>query len=58
VEDVVQVSGIVIAGRDDTKYGKEHLPRLKWRDFGRVTFLTYDDVGRSLGGLLRRFSQF
>jgi hypothetical protein len=55
--DVVQVSGIVIAGRDDTKYAKEHLARLKWRDFGRVTFLTYDDVGRSLVGLLRRFSQ-
>ncbi len=53
-KEVVQVRGVVIAGRE-AEYPAEHLARLKWEDRGKISFLTYDDLGRSYISLIRRF---
>ena len=50
---VSSIRGVVIAGRD-LGYDAQHLRRLKGTDWGRVTFLTYDDLLFGLGALLRR----
>lgn len=47
------VRGIVIAGRD-VGYDSRNLRRLKGADYGRVAFLTYDDILFALGALIRR----
>jgi hypothetical protein len=46
-KSVAKLRGIVIAGRDGP-YDARHLRALKGRDFGRVAFLSYDDVAASL----------
>jgi hypothetical protein len=51
-EEVVSVRGVVIAGRD-RDYKVDHLRKLKWTDFGPVTFYTYDDLLRALVTLIR-----
>lgn len=48
------VKGVVIAGRD-SGYDKEHLRKLKGRDFGRIRMLTYDDLLAGLRALSRTF---
>lgn len=50
---VASVRGVVIAGRDNP-YQVRHLRSLKGKDFGRVTFFTYDDVCAALGQLAKR----
>lgn len=52
-EEVASVKAVVIAGRDKD-YDKEHIRRLKGTDFGRVVFLTYDDLLASLNSLIKR----
>jgi hypothetical protein len=52
-EEVSSVRGVVIAGRD-SGYDAEHLRRLKGRERGQVSFLTYDDLGFGLSALIRR----
>ncbi len=52
-EAVSSVRGIVIAGRD-LGYDARNLRRLKGVDYGRVAFLTYDDLVFALDGLIRR----
>lgn len=55
-ESVSSVRGVVIAGRD-TGYDAGHLRRLKGIDRGRVSFLTYDDLGFSLAALIRKMRE-
>lgn len=50
------VQAVVIAGRD-TPYPAEHLRRLKGNDYGRIRFMTYDDLLASLSTLSRSFEQ-
>ena len=50
---VSSVRGIVIAGRD-VGYDARDLRRLKGVDYGRVAFLTYDDLVFALDALVRR----
>jgi Domain of unknown function (DUF4263) len=50
---VSSIRGVVIAGRD-RGYDAQHLRRLKGVDYGKVIFLTYDDLLFSLIALLRR----
>ena len=52
-DQVAVIRGVVVAGRDGA-YDAGQLRALKGRDFGRVTFLTYDDVAASLGGLAKK----
>lgn len=54
-DSVSAVKGVVIAGREEG-YDAKHLRRLKGTDWGRITFLTYDDLLSSLDALLRRMS--
>jgi len=49
--EVSTVRGVVIAGRD-LGYDSLHLRRLKGRDFGRTSFMTYDDLLLSLDSLI------
>ena len=51
--EVSRVSGVVIAGRD-VGYDARNLRQLKGRDWGKVKFLTYDDLLFSLDTLIRR----
>jgi hypothetical protein len=44
---------VVIAGRD-SGYDAEHLRKLKGRDWGKVSFLTYDDMLFSVDALIRK----
>ena len=52
-DDVSVVKGVVIAGRD-SGYDARNLRKLKGTDWGRVIFLTYDDLLFSLDALIRR----
>lgn len=52
-DDVSLVRGVIIAGRD-SGYDARNLRKLKGADWGRVTFLTYDDLLFSLDALIRR----
>jgi hypothetical protein len=51
-DSVGSIRGIVILGRD-ADYPPEHLRRLRWEDYGRTAFYTYDDILRDLT-LLRK----
>ena len=50
---VSTIRGVVIAGRD-IGYDAKHLRRHKGTDWGRITFLTYDDLLFSLDSLIRK----
>lgn len=54
--EVSNVKGLVIAGRD-LGYDSLHLRRLKGQDFGRISFLTYDDLLFSLDSLIEKMGQ-
>jgi len=56
LEDVANVTGCVIAGRDHGNDG-EHLRRLKGSDFGKIQFMTYDDLLEGLDALIRDFAR-
>ncbi len=43
IENINMIKGVVILGRDKD-YDKEKLRKLKSKDFGEVTFYTYDDI--------------
>lgn len=49
---VSSVRGVVIAGRD-IGYDANHMRRFKGTDWGRINFLTYDDLLFSLSALIR-----
>ncbi len=51
-DEVTQVRGAVICGRDQG-YDAEALRKLKATRYERIVFLTYDDLLRSLGILIR-----
>jgi hypothetical protein len=51
-KEVGAVKGVIIAGRD-TGYNPDHLRKLKGADFGRIKFMTYDDLSAALDALLR-----
>lgn len=51
-EEVSSVRGVVIAGRDGGS-DAEHLRRLKGRQRGQVSFMTFDDLLFGLGVLVR-----
>lgn len=51
-EEVASIRGVVIAGRD-SGYTADHLRKLKWADFGRIAFYTYDDLLRGLVALVQ-----
>lgn len=53
---VGSVRGVVIAGRDKG-YSTDHLRKLKGADFGRSTFMTYDDLLGGLAALVRNIEQ-
>jgi hypothetical protein len=50
------IRGIVIAGRDGG-YDARDLRRLKGADYGRVAFLSYDDILFALDALMRRVEE-
>ena len=52
---VSTVKGVIIAGSDEG-YDAKKLRRLKSIDFGRIVFLTYDDILFSLNALLKSLS--
>ena len=52
-EQVSAVRGVVIAGRD-VGHDAKQLRKLKGVDWGRISFLTYDDILFSLDALIRR----
>ena len=52
--DVGLIRGVVIMGRDKG-YNPEHLRKLKKRNFGDITFYTYDDLIMGLSSLARSF---
>jgi hypothetical protein len=54
-ELVSVVRGVVIAGRD-IGYDAQHLRKLKGADWGRITFLTYDDLLFALDALIRKMT--
>jgi hypothetical protein len=54
--EVSTIRGVVIAGRD-AGYDALHLRRLKGQDWGRITFLTYDDLLFALDSLISRLSK-
>lgn len=54
--EVSKVKGAVIIGRE-SGYEQKHLLKLKWKDFGKVELLTYDDLLRNLGGLARNIEE-
>lgn len=51
--EVGAIRGAVILGRD-ADYPPDHLRRLRWEDYGRTAFFTYDDILRHLALLIRR----
>lgn len=51
-DTVGAIRGVVVLGRD-ADYPPEHLRRLRWEDYGKTTFYTYDDILRDLT-LLRK----
>jgi hypothetical protein len=51
-KEVGAVKGVIIAGRD-VGYDPDHLRKLKGADFGRVKFMTYDDLSAAFDALLR-----
>lgn len=51
-KQVGAVRGVVIAGRD-ADYDLDHLRKLKGVDFGRIRFMTYDDLFAAFDALLR-----
>ena len=55
-EEVSTIRGVVILGRD-RDYRGDHLRKLKWTDFGRIAFFTYDDLLRSLVNLTRMVTE-
>jgi Domain of unknown function (DUF4263) len=55
-ESVASVRGVVIAGRDQG-YDAKQLRVLKGVDFGRITFLTYDDLLFGLVDLLNNLKK-
>ena len=55
LDDVTVIRGVVIAGRDNG-YEPEHLRKLKRTDFGRISFMTYDDLLRNLSSLIETVS--
>lgn len=54
-ESVSTIKGVVVAGSEEG-YDAKRLRRLKGTDFGRITFLTYDDLLSSLDALIRGMS--
>lgn len=54
--EVARVRGVVIAGRD-LGYDALHLRRLKAQDFGRISFLTYDDLLFALDSLIGKMNK-
>lgn len=56
IDRVSSVRGVVIAGRD-ALYNREHLRRLKGVDWGRIGFLTFDDLAFSLAALADRMTK-
>lgn len=54
--EVSVIRGVVIAGRDHG-YDALHLRRLKGQDWGRISFLTYDDLLFALDSLISRVSK-
>ena len=54
--EVSKVRGVVIMGREHG-YEEKHLLKLKWKDFGKVELLTYDDLLRNLGGLAQNINE-
>jgi Shedu protein SduA, C-terminal len=55
-DEVTNIKGIVILGRD-TGNNKNHLRKLKWTDFGKIAFFTYDDLLNSMVDLVRRINE-
>ncbi len=55
-KEVVKVRGVAIVGRDEP-YQEMHLRKLKWRDFGPITFLSYDDLLRGAATLSRTVAE-
>jgi hypothetical protein len=53
-DEVSAIRGVVIAGRD-SGYDARDLRKLKGNDYGRISFLTYDDLLFSLDALILRF---
>jgi hypothetical protein len=53
-DEVSAIRGVVILGRD-ADYSPKHLRRLRWEDYGRTAFYTYDDILRDLMLLRRSF---
>lgn len=51
-KQVGAVRGVVIAGRD-ADYDPDHLRKLKGTDFGRIRFMSYDDLFAAFDALLR-----
>ena len=51
-DTVGAIRGVVVLGRD-ANYPPKHLRRLRWEDYGKTTFYTYDDILRDLT-LLRK----
>lgn len=52
-DEVSSVRGIVIAGRDSS-CDKKHIRKLKGIDWGKISFLTYDDLLFALDILIRK----
>jgi len=55
-KDVGSVHAVVIAGRD-ADCDPEHLRKLKGNDFGRTSFMTYDDLLAGLDALISAFDR-
>lgn len=51
-KDVTKIKGVVIAGRDKL-YRSEHLNKLRWKNFGNISFYTYDDLQNIFVNLIR-----
>ena len=52
-DEVSSVRGVVIAGRDSS-CDKKHIRKLKGIDWGKISFLTYDDLLFALDILIRK----
>jgi len=50
MKEVSKARGVAILGRD-SNHKSEHLRKLKWKTFDKVSFLTYDDLLRNLVSL-------
>ncbi len=53
---VAAIRGVVVMGRDQANRA-DHLRKLKSADFGRTTFLTFDDILSGLASLVRDFEK-